>query len=154
MDYFKEEDLINIELLIKDNLNFYAHIDSNRKETLQEHIDRCNKYFFKIDKSKNIGFIFKNFEDLYLENTDKSSKLLFRKLVLNTINFHDIGKINPKFQSDKMNNKILNKEVFEGLGTKHSIISSIFYLDYFIEEIEKYKDIDKSIFKKLSHILF
>lgn len=154
MDYFKGEDLINIELLIKDNLDFYAHIDSNRKETLQEHIDRCNKYFFKIDKSKNIGSIFKNFEDLYLENADKSSKLLFRKLVLNTINFHDIGKINPKFQSDKMNNKILNKELFEGLGSKHSIISSIFYLDYFIEEIEKYKDIDKSILKKLSHILF
>lgn len=154
MDYFKEEDLIKIKLLIKENLNFYAHIDSNRKETLQEHIHICNKYFFKIDKSKNIGSIFKNFEDLYLENADKSSKLLFRKLVLNTINFHDIGKINPKFQSDKMNNKILNKEVFEGLGSKHSIISSIFYLDYFIEEIEKYKDIDKSIFKKLSHILF
>lgn len=154
MNYFNREDLINMELLIKDNIDFYAHIKPGENETLKEHIDRCNKYFFKIDSAKNIGNIFKNFEELYLGDTDESVKILFRKLLVNTINFHDIGKINPKFQCDKMNNKIINKEIFVNLGSKHSIISSIFYLDYFIEEVDKYKKLDKKTFKKLSHILF
>lgn len=154
MKYFKKEDLINIGNLIKNNLNFYAHIESDRNEKLEEHIDRCNKYFFKLEDTKRIGNIFKNFENLYLNDVDESIRLLFRKLIINTINFHDIGKINPKFQSDKMNNKITDKEIFLGLGSKHSIISSVLYIDYFIEEIEQYKNIDKKIYKKLSQILF
>lgn len=154
MNYFKKEDLININTLIKKDINFYAHIDSDRIETLQEHIDRCNKYFLKLEDAKKLGNIFKKFEKLYLSELEESARLLFRKMIINTINFHDIGKINPRFQCDKMNNKIMNKDIFEGLGSKHSIISSVFYIDYFIEEIEKYKDVDKVAFKKLSHILF
>lgn len=154
MNYFNNEDLVNISELIKNDFEFYAHINEYEKETLQEHIHRCNKYFNKIDKAKNVGLIFKNFEELYLGNIEEEAKYLFRKLVINTVNFHDIGKINPKFQSDKMNNKILDKEIFEGVGSKHSIISSVLYIDYFIDEVQKFRKVDMVIFKKLSQILF
>ncbi len=154
MTYFEKDDLVNILSLINNNLDFYAHIDENRKETLQEHIDLCNKYFFKINNSKEIGKILKNFEDLYLVDLGEEYISIFRKLVINIINFHDIGKINPEFQRNKMNNKILDKPIFEGIKDKHSIISSILYIDYFLDEIDSIKKLDKLAGKKLSQILF
>ncbi|MBC5997672.1 CRISPR-associated helicase Cas3' [Romboutsia ilealis] len=154
MNYFKKDYIVNISSLINRELNFYAHVDENRKETLQEHIDLCNKYFDKINKSKEMGRIFKNFEDLYLNDLDEEYILLFRKLVINTINFHDIGKINPEFQHRKMNNKILDKSIFEGIKDKHSIISSVLYINYFIDEIDNIKKVNKAVGKKLSQILF
>lgn len=154
MNYFCKEDIVNISHLIDNRLSFYAHVNEKEYETLQEHIDRCNKYFFKIDNAKGIGEIFKRFENLYLNDIDKEAKLLFRKLIVNTINFHDIGKINPKFQLERMNNKIIDEEIFIGLGNKHSIISAVLYIDYFIDDIESYKKINKATFKKLSQILF
>ncbi|MDU4753119.1 MAG: CRISPR-associated endonuclease Cas3'', partial [Clostridium butyricum] len=52
------------------------------------------------------------------------------------IAFHDIGKINPNFQNAKMDN-LLGKyaQTFPGIGSEHSLISSVLYIDYFIEEI-------------------
>ena len=48
--------------------------------------------------------------------------------------FHDLGKINPNFQIEKMSNKeIIRDENF--IETKHSFISAIIYLSYFRNKI-------------------
>ncbi len=154
MTYLKKEDIVNISDLIKNDITFYAHIKDDKKELLQNHIDLCNKYFFKIYESKNLSDIFKNFENLYLKKLDESQLDLFKKLVINIINFHDIGKINPLFQSKKMNNKILNKKIEYDISSKHSILSSVMYIDFFVEEVNKVKSINKDAYEILSEILF
>ena len=154
MNYFKKEDIVDIKTLIRDDIKFYAHIDKDKNETLQDHINLCNKYFLTINKAKNLGSIFSNFEKLYLNELNDSHIKLFKKLVINTINFHDIGKINPIFQSVKMNNKILDKRIECGISSKHSILSSVLYIDYFIDEINEIKNIDKDAYRLLSQILF
>lgn len=154
MNYFKKEDIVDIKTLIRDDIKFYAHIDKDNKETLQDHINLCNKYFLAIDKAKNLGSIFSNFEKLYLNKLNDNYIKLFRKLVINTINFHDIGKINPIFQSVKMNNKILDKRIECGISSKHSILSSVLYIDYFIDEINEIIYIDKDTYRLLSQIIF
>ncbi|MGG7186683.1 CRISPR-associated helicase Cas3', partial [Clostridium butyricum] len=65
-----------------------------------------------------------------------TGRKIFRKLLINTIAFHDIDKINPNFQNAKMDN-LLGKyaQTFPGIGSEHSLISSVLYIDYFIEEI-------------------
>lgn len=155
MTYFKKTDIVNISSLINNKITFYAHLGDNQKETLQEHIDLCNKYFFKLDKAKDLGSIFENFENLHLSKLEDKVKVLFRKLVINTINFHDIGKINPIFQKDKMNNNIQLERAFKGIKSKHSVISSVLYIDYFSNEIKKIeKEIDRNSIKILYQILF
>lgn len=154
MTYLKKEDIVNISDLIKNDITFYAHIKDDKKELLQNHIDLCNKYFFKIYESKNLSDIFKNFENLYLKKLDESQLDLFKKLVINIINFHDIGKINPLFQSKKMDNKILNKKIEYDISSKHSILSSVMYIDFFVEEVNKVKSINKDAYEILSEILF
>lgn len=157
MNYFEENYLIDISNLIKKDILFYAHIKENEKETLINHIDLCNKYFLKIFESKSLKNVFLNFEKNYLLELSSENINLFRKMLINVVNFHDIGKINPLFQSLKMNNQIKNKEKIKEnneIGSKHSILSSVLYINNFIEDINSIKKIDKRQYKLLTQILF
>ena len=73
------------------------------------------------------------------------------KLLWQMIIFHDIGKCNPNFQRKKMkNNDDSIPESLKGLsGTEHSFLSSILYLDYFFDLLEKEETFEKKEKKKI-----
>lgn len=134
--YFDEACFINIEDLLNDEYNFYAHLKNDKKETLRAHTELCKKYFNKIIESKGLDRIFLNFEQMYLKNVSKDGRLLFRELLMNTIALHDIGKINPFFQSRKMDNDYIEyAEEFCIVDSQHSIISAVLYIDYFMDKV-------------------
>jgi CRISPR-associated endonuclease/helicase Cas3 len=135
--YFKREYNIDISKLINNKVPFYAHKKPGKLETLNEHTDLCEKYFKKIIVSRNLEDIFLNFEKIYLKNISEEAKELFRELLINTVLFHDIGKINPVFQKKNMENNIKGSEKFSQIGSKHSIISSVLYIDYYIKRVTK-----------------
>ncbi len=155
--YFNTNDLVDISKIIKSDENFYAHKKENEKETLKDHTNLCNKYFLKVFESKNLDKILNNFEENYLKELDKDAIVLFRKLLLNIVNFHDIGKVNPLYQSIKMDNTIKQKNKIKDnneIGIKHSLLSSIVYINNFLCDVDKYKILDKTQYKLLSQILF
>lgn len=141
--YFEKNICINVNEIISDKHKFYAHLkeDSNfneiiRKETLKEHTDLCVKYFYKVFNNKNLENIFLNFENNFFDSMSKNGKKVFRKLLINTIAFHDIGKINPRFQNIKMKNPLgENIKAFSCIDSEHSILSAVLYIDYFIDDI-------------------
>ncbi|MEG1004158.1 MAG: CRISPR-associated endonuclease Cas3'', partial [Clostridium sp.] len=141
--YFENE-IVNIGNLINNKYKFYAHIQDERVETLTEHTDLCVKYFNRINGSKNIDVIFSKFKKLNLNNLSEIGKAVYRKLIVNTITFHDIGKINPLFQDIKMNNKLNIKEYSYALNSQHSLISAVIYIDYFIGEIMQLEKNEKT----------
>lgn len=145
MTYFNNCDLIEISSLINDKCIFYAHLKDEKKETLKEHTDLVNKYLKKIVNAKNIDKIFENYEENSLEDLSEEGKKVFRKLLINTFNFHDIGKINPNFQLRKMINNIGNTDMFQDVHSKHSILSAVLYIDYFISDVEKLDRVSKNI---------
>lgn len=118
----------------------FAHLSENgeRKETLREHTELCQKYWKEIVKRKKIDEIFQEFENVYLEELSKESRNLFELMTVNIVSVHDLGKINPNFQSDKMHHK-WHEEVKPdpNIGSRHSILSSVFYLDYFLGKINE-----------------
>ena len=130
----------NINALIKNNYKILSHIGSDyfdEDELLSSHIELCKKYFKKIVIDKNLNSIFIKFENIFLKNENKDVKSVFRELLVNTILFHDIGKVNPNFQKRKMKNdlRVKDREI-ERIGTKeHSIYSSIIYIEYFENKI-------------------
>jgi len=136
--------LLNLEpIQIQDMLNseytFYAHkkeengLEYSKYETLKEHTQRCVNHFKNIIKSKGLESIFLNFEKKWLQDCDEEQIKLFRHMLLNTIVFHDIGKINPLYQKDRMKNQQFAKSRGNiDFGSRHSLISSIFYLEYFL----------------------
>lgn len=141
--YFEKNICISVNEIISDKHEFYAHLkessNSNeviRKETLKEHTDLCIKYFCKIFDNKKLENIFLNFENNFFDNMTYDGKRIFRKLLINTIAFHDTGKINPRFQIIKMKNPLgENIEAFSCIDSEHSILSAVLYIDYFIEDI-------------------
>lgn len=134
--YFDEKYSINLDDLLSEKYIFYAHLNSNKKEKLKEHTELCKKYFNKLISSKRLDKIFFKFEEVYLKNVTEKGRVLFRELLVNTIVLHDIGKINPFFQIRKMeNDRVEYSEEFCIIDSQHSIISSVLYIDYFMDRV-------------------
>ncbi|MBN1052290.1 CRISPR-associated helicase Cas3' [Clostridium botulinum] len=164
--YFYEINVIDTEELISNKYDFYAHLKGEknknkfdkdekeyvRKETLKEHTNLCKKYFNKIIKSKKLDKVFLNFENIYFKDLSDNGKKVFREILINTIAFHDIGKINPYFQIKNMDNSLKeNVESFSQIGTRHSIISAVLYIDYYLNKVLSLELAEK---KQVRTILF
>ncbi len=134
----------------------FAHLSENgeRKETLREHTELCQKYWKEIVKRKKIDEIFQEFENVYLEELSKESRNLFELMTVNIVTVHDLGKINPNFQSDKMHHKWHEEAKPDpNIGSRHSILSSVFYLDYFLGKINEMWEEKQLIEKSEAEIL-
>ncbi|MCH1981236.1 CRISPR-associated helicase Cas3' [Ruminococcus sp. OA3] len=113
----------------------YAHLplDGGKKETVIEHTKLCQKYFLNIIQQKKLDKVFIRFREKYLGSMSSDTEILFDSILMNVVTFHDMGKINPLFQIKKMKHKWHPEIAPEGnLGSKHSILSAAFYLDYFL----------------------
>lgn len=150
------EDVVDIQLLLNDKYMFYAHTSKEygkKSETLKEHSDRCLKHFKAIVKARNLHLVFKNFEKLWFNDCERKYVKLFYELIVNTIVFHDIGKINPVFQKTNMKNPLFFKEDGNiSLGTEHSIISSIIYLEYFLPKSKDFTKKKMKLFRLLTYV--
>lgn len=109
-------------------------------ETLLEHTKRTKKYFDKFWQSKKCDDILDRFcsalwQDKMIKKKDiEEAKIILKEMIEAIPIFHDLGKINPNFQIEKMDNKeIVRDENF--IETKHSFISAILYLSYFRNKI-------------------
>lgn len=123
---------VNIDELLNKNYTFYAHPN----ETIKEHTDKCLLFFDNISSAKGTYDIFENMAKELLKEDYDEYRELFWKMFINTIAFHDVGKINPAFQRIKMENAQFSSEkAVPEVGTEHSIISAIIYLQYFLPEI-------------------
>uniref|UniRef100_UPI0026F1E08F CRISPR-associated endonuclease Cas3'' n=1 Tax=Peptostreptococcus russellii TaxID=215200 RepID=UPI0026F1E08F len=156
-----EKYFVDIKNIIVNNDDYYAHrIDGNsqvEKEKLIEHIERCEKYFIRIFEEKEISDVVEKFEKIFFKTPEENKYYdkeveFFRLALFNIITFHDIGKINPLFQSEKMKNPKFAKEKKpdETLKSYHSELSSIIYIDYFESLLDSY-ELEKEI-KKLMRI--
>lgn len=139
--------VIDVNEYLNKQFQFFAHLKEDKitkeikKETLNDHTVLCIKYFEKMVRTKSLEKVFRNFKEVFFEKLSLKAEVLLNEIVINVITFHDIGKINPNFQHKNMNNDLkMNIRNFNKLGTRHSIISAILYLDYFLEKI---KEIEK-----------
>ena len=141
-------------------LPVYAHKDSKvetQKETLQEHTDRCEKYFTRLLDKEKMRAAFDAIEPVLTGDADKKYTDWFWQSMKDVILFHDTGKINPVFQQEAMQNKAFDKIIIPGLYEKnHSALSAYIYLDYHIAQLEQMCEkitINRDILIKLYEIL-
>lgn len=120
---------------ILENEQYYAHLDSSglKKEPLLSHLEVTLKYYNKLNKYKNLETIIRNIIKNITNNISTECENKIYEMFLNAIYYHDIGKINPNFQIEKMKNK---KEK-EGniIGSNHSLLSAKIYINEFEGEI-------------------
>lgn len=140
-------DFIPLNLLIRNQEQYWAHTKKSGEgeiighELLEEHIERCQKNFCRLLKEKNIERIFERFYSLQFGNTSDTCQVIFWSMLANIITFHDLGKINPNFQSAIMQNPESRRaSQFNSLGSKHSCISAVLYMDYYDQQIMQLSD--------------
>ena len=150
-----ENYFIDLKEILPNIEEYYAHkLSESEKEefeSLNEHAERCKKYFVKIFNSKGISEVVEEFEKKIFKISDKNPESMnkneidiFRKCLFNIITFHDIGKINPLFQKRKMKNRQFENgcEEVDNIGnlkSNHSRLSSIIYVDYFKGLLKTYE---------------
>ncbi|WP_123053752.1 CRISPR-associated helicase Cas3' [Clostridium sp. JN-1] len=138
--YFDDVEMFHAESFIDNLDSIYAHMDRNdktRREKLMEHIKLTYKYFNFICREKNLNNIFSNLQKDILKDKSEDVIYLWKEMFANTIYMHDMGKINPAFQHDKMLNKLYQNN---STGERnHSLLGSYIYVSYFNEKINKIK---------------
>lgn len=79
---------------------------------------------------------------------------MFETMLMNIVTFHDFGKVNPIFQKKKMGHEFhLELVPDSNIGSKHSILSSVFYLDYFLGKIKELEDrAERELLKDFAYI--
>lgn len=128
---------------------YYAHISPKhntvklKPETLQEHIELVLEKFGLLCNLHSIDYvldslIFDFLKKYGLENDIHTANYI-KKLFVNTIVFHDFGKINENFQAspDKMNNpNFQGKERFQTvISTHHSALGAYLFIVKHLDEV-------------------
>lgn len=118
-------------------------------ETLIAHSFMTKKYFKKIKETKSLDELI----DKLLFNLDTKYFELIRRMFENTIYLHDIGKINPYFQANKMNNLAFQEYKGSSISSEHSLYSKIEFIKYFENYIDS-NIINRKEKDKLKFILY
>lgn len=131
-----------IDKLVDSHENIFAHEKENAaEETLKEHSDLSLYFFEKFMHDKGLEDIIINIiRNLPIQGEEidyEIQKLIFEMFV-NAIYLHDIGKINPAFQKNKMNNsRITVEDRYATHESKHSLLSSLIYIDIYLDKIDE-----------------
>ena len=137
-----------IENIIK-NLNhtYYAHTKaSSKKELLASHLELTYSYYERMEKDKKLDIIAKNIiKTTFGQITDKVVDKIY-DLFKQAIYYHDIGKINPLFQKNKMDNDLNIK--IDNVDDTHSALSARIYIDSVIQQIKE--DTDNNSLEKIN----
>ena len=140
--------------------NYHAHRkDGKKSEMLLEHITLVNQKLEQLTQIHNLDLIIDNLiEDLVANNF--SNEITFevsqfiKYLFVNTIVFHDYGKINPNFQVDKMKNTLFKREKYNPLKSHHSALGAYFYiLNHFQELLNKQYNFSETEEMIISYII-
>ena len=111
---------------------YFAHTPS---ELLSEHLLCTQKYLEKIIEDKELGSIIDNL----VKEIDFDNFSLIKEMFFNAIYLHDLGKKNPCFQAQKMDNSLFYDFKERG-DSSHSLGGVFEFIDYYQKIIEKFED--------------
>lgn len=132
-----------------------AHTHPDRDpEQLIDHADLVMSYYKRLLSENHIEFVITNilafirFDDQAIPSSYQG---LIREMFDTAIYYHDLGKINPVFQVQKMKNRrYVKKDI--GNDPNHSLLSSLLYLDIWLERLDHVEDQELCGF--LNHIVY
>lgn len=145
-NYFKSiKDILNELPALSDYLTdaetYFAHMPKSdlsfSKETLEEHVSLVNNYANVLTEQHQLDHIINKLITDCIDSNDGKTSNYLKKLFINTIVFHDFGKINEHFQLDKMKNNLFKESVPNNspIGSTHSALGAYLYLTKHLNEI-------------------
>jgi len=105
-----------------------AHKGEDYREPFDEHIKKTKKVFsYILDKDRVLKDLYRSVKNEYELNYEFSG---FKDILQEMVEFHDMGKINPKYQRDRLNNSEFNDidvPAKSHITHKHSLVSAILF---------------------------
>ena len=136
--------------LIKNSSDYYAHLpkdgERRRPETLSEHSGLTYAYAQSLIESLSLKPVLSRLISLSIPpSLSKKADYIAREvetLFMQSIAFHDLGKVNHKFQQIKMKNAASCLKVSHDFKSDHSIISMYIFLAFYYSRTESLEDSD------------
>jgi CRISPR-associated endonuclease/helicase Cas3 len=131
-----------ISEILSDHKRYKAHRPHNDgkedKETLEEHIVLVNEYALLLIKKHGLEPLIDNMISELVK--DFKNNILVgnwvKKLFLSAIVYHDYGKVNPNFQSEKMKeDSFLPYDKSIKIDTQHSKLSAYIYVNDYVQKL-------------------
>jgi CRISPR-associated endonuclease/helicase Cas3 len=116
------------------NEKHLAHNYLGQSETLLEHIERTRESFLKLIREGE----FENLIDQQISKIFSNQHNEIKELILNIISLHDLGKINPGFQKEKMSNSKYQNHRYR--NTEHSELGWILFNLHFFDFLDQIKE--------------
>ena len=132
-----------MEKLLERMDEFYAHRKEENgevvRETLPEHTRLTSEYFHQLWDRKKVREMVSRFQKQIAEGISEEGKAFWEEILLGIPVFHDMGKLNPDFQSIHMKSERTKKakELTEIIGTRHSLLSAVLYMDYYLKRVKE-----------------
>jgi CRISPR-associated endonuclease/helicase Cas3 len=128
----------DIKLNIDSKYKAHLSNDKQKKESLKEHIDLVFDYFLKLIEQNglevHLNSLFEKSAYLFEAIESKEEFVNFVKyLFAKAIYWHDMGKMNPIFQKERMLNDIDEKA--KGLDSHHSLLGAYLYINHSLDEL-------------------
>lgn len=128
----------DIKLNIDSKYKAHLSKDKQSKESLNEHIDLVFDYFLKLIEQNGLevrlNSLFEKSANLFEEIEAKEEFITFVKyLFAKAIYWHDMGKMNPNFQKDKMLNDIDEKTLVS--DSHHSHLGAYLFINHSLDEL-------------------
>ena len=136
-----------IDNQIKQAERYWAHIPHNEsighQETLKEHSDLVFSYTQKMIKAFGLEAIIKKLlsNSFSLNWSEETFNQLY-DLFLESVYFHDFGKINPNFQVAKMKNGQFSKKALK-YNSDHSFPGTVLFIQYKLKDANAIQDADE-----------
>jgi len=140
MSYKSINEIIENSLKLFDIIEnkYLAHTSEKKEdETLKQHSKLVAKYLLKIADSQGIEMLIEQIINKLAESLkikDSITKHYGKSIFFDAIILHDLGKINPNFQIDRMNNEAFKRQKLNQKHN-HSFLGSFIFSNFYFEQI-------------------
>ncbi len=141
--------MIRLDEVIDNSDLFFAHTREDQRELLSDHLAKTLDYFKKICDEKSLHEVFKRLYDSIF--TTDHFYGVYLEMIYNLPFFHDLGKLNPRFQSDKMSNQVFAGDYSVNDST-HAAYGALMYFHYYYNRIQKTQFFEDESPKNISRL--
>lgn len=118
----------------------YAHLSKEKsdKETLFEHSELVSKYCLRLMEDHEIDHLLDSLIEKLLPllpvKSEKEFGNLFKEIFIAAIAYHDLGKVNPNFQVQKMENELFSLNNKLSFHSNHSLLGAYLFSNIFFKK--------------------
>lgn len=141
------ESTLALENVLENYQQYFAHTHPvKEKEKLHEHTKKVLEYFLVLMDKHGIN---QTVDSLITELVEGVSSIkhpiifgnYLKRLFVDSIAFHDFGKINENFQVEKMENDFFQPKHQNGIDSTHSKLSAYLFLNFHAKNIYDHQDL-------------